>query len=69
MGPSRRAPCPSPSREGRCALIIRLPRLAGLVLLLLATPVSAKADDFATLVGNLAGDSFVEKEKAVIGLG
>jgi len=50
-------------------VIIRFPRLAGLVLLLLATPVWAKADDFATLVGNLAGDSFAEKEKAVIGLG
>jgi len=47
---------------------MRLARLAGLILLLLATPVSAKADDFAALVG-LAGDSFAEKEKAVIGLG
>src|SRR5271167_157700 len=55
-------------REGRCAVIMRLPRLAGLILLL-ATPVSAKADDFAMLVGNLAGDSFAEKEKAVIALG
>ena len=50
-------------------MIIRLPRLAGLILLLLATPVSAKAEDLAALVGNLAGDSFAEKEKAVIGLG
>jgi urea transport system permease protein len=50
-------------------VITRFPRLAGLILLLLATPVSAKADDFAALVGNLAGDSFAEKEKAVIGLG
>ena len=50
-------------------MIVRLPRLAGLILLLLATPVSAKADDFAAFVENLAGDSFAEKEKAVIGLG
>jgi urea transport system permease protein len=50
-------------------VIVRLPRLAGLILLLLATSVSAKADDFAALVGNLAGDSFVEKEAAVIALG
>ena len=50
-------------------MIVRLPRLAGLILLLLATSVSAKADDFAALVGNLAGDSFVEKEAAVIALG
>ena len=50
-------------------MIVRLPRLAGLILLLLATSVSAKADDFAALVGNLAGDSFAEKEKAVIALG
>jgi len=50
-------------------VIVRLPRLAGLILLLLATSVSAKADDFAALVENLAGDSFVEKENAVIALG
>jgi urea transport system permease protein len=50
-------------------VIVRLPRLAGLILLLLATSVSAKADDFAALVGNLTGDSFVEKEAAVIALG
>ena len=50
-------------------MIVRLPRLAGLILLLLATSVSAKADDFAALVGNLTGDSFVEKEAAVIALG
>ena len=50
-------------------MIVRLPRLAGLILLLLATSVSATADDFAALVGNLTGDSFVEKEAAVIALG
>jgi urea transport system permease protein len=50
-------------------VIVRLPRLAGLVLLLLATSVSAKADDFAALVGGLAEGSFADKEKAVTGLG
>ena len=50
-------------------MIIQLPRFAGLSLLLLATSVSATADDFAALVGNLAGDSFAEKETAVIALG
>ena len=50
-------------------MIIQLPRFAGLSLLLLATSVSATADDFAALVGNLGGDSFAEKEKAVIALG
>jgi urea transport system permease protein len=48
---------------------MRLLRLAGLILLLLATPVTAKADEFSALVENLAGDSFAEKEKAVVGLG
>jgi urea transport system permease protein len=46
-----------------------LPRLVGLILLLLATPMSARADDFSTFVGNLIADSFADKEKAVIALG
>ena len=46
----------------------RLLRLVG-VLLLIASSASAKADDFVTLVGNLAGDSFAKKEKAVTALG
>jgi len=69
VSPSLACPLPVPSRRSWCAVIVRLPWLAGLVLLLLATSVSAKADDFATLVGNLASDTFAEKEKAVIGLG
>src|SRR5271165_119855 len=48
---------------------VRLLRLAATLFVLLAVSVSAKADDFAMLVGNLAGDSFAEKEKAVIALG
>jgi urea transport system permease protein len=62
-------PLPVPSRGSWCAVIVRLPRLAGLVLLLLATSVSTKADDFAALVGGLAEGSFADKEKAVMGLG
>jgi urea transport system permease protein len=44
-------------------------RLAGVVLLLAAALSAAKADDFAALVGGLAGDSFTDKEKAVRALG
>jgi urea transport system permease protein len=43
-------------------------RLCGLVLLLLS-PAPARADDFASLVGELASDSFPDKQKAVIALG
>jgi urea transport system permease protein len=46
-----------------------LPRLVGLILLLLAPPMSARADDFSAFVGNLIADSFADKEKAVIALG
>jgi hypothetical protein len=43
-------------------------RLCGLLLLLMF-PVSSRADDYASLVGELAGDSFLDKQKAVIALG
>ena len=43
-------------------------RLCGLVLLLLSA-APARSDDFASLVGELAGDSFPDKQKAVIALG
>jgi urea transport system permease protein len=42
---------------------------AGLVLLLLAGSGAARAEDLATLVGNLGGGSFAEKEKAIAVLG
>jgi urea transport system permease protein len=42
-------------------------RLSGLVLLLLCA--AAKAEDFETLVGGLASDSFADKQRAVIALG
>jgi urea transport system permease protein len=44
-------------------------RLAGVVLLLAAALSTAKADDFAALVGGLASESFADKERAVIALG
>ncbi len=47
---------------------VRIARLAAILFVLLAAAAPAKADDFATLVGNLAGDSFAAKEKAVTAL-
>ena len=45
-------------------------RLAGVVLLLITGALStAKADDFAALVRDLASESFTDKEKAVVALG
>jgi urea transport system permease protein len=44
-------------------------RLAGLVLLLLATASQARADEFAAIVAGLAGDSFTQKEAAIVALG
>jgi urea transport system permease protein len=44
-------------------------RFAAVALLLAAALSTAKADDFAALVGGLAGDSFTDKEKAVKALG
>jgi urea transport system permease protein len=46
-----------------------LARFAAVLVILLAAAVSARADGFATLVGNLGGSSFAEKEKAVTALG
>jgi urea transport system permease protein len=48
---------------------VLLIRLVASLLVLLAASALAWADDFATLVGGLAGDSFAEKEKAVAALG
>src|SRR5260370_38914056 len=44
-------------------------RTAALRLILLATVLPVRADEFATLLPALAGDSFAEKEQAVIALG
>src|SRR5260370_7459802 len=44
-------------------------RTAALRLILLATVLPVRADEFATLLPALAGDSFAEKEQGVIALG
>ena len=56
------------SREDRARACTLLLRLAG-ILLLFGALSTAKADDFAALVGGLASESFADKEKAVIALG
>jgi urea transport system permease protein len=43
--------------------------VTGFVLLQFAASGDVRADDFSTLVGNLAGDSFADKQKAVTALG
>jgi urea transport system permease protein len=50
-------------------LTTRLIRLAAFLLLLVPAALPALAEDFAGLVGGLAGDGFADKEKAVTGLG
>ncbi|MBV9964999.1 MAG: urea ABC transporter permease subunit UrtB [Alphaproteobacteria bacterium] len=49
--------------------VVRLFRLAALVLILLVVALPAWAEDLATVVAGLGGDSFVAKEKAVVALG
>src|SRR5260370_36858190 len=44
-------------------------RTAALALILLATGLPVRADEFATLLPALAGDSFAEKEQAGIARG
>jgi len=48
---------------------VRVLLLSGLVLLAIVGASSAWADEFATLLSDLAGASFADKEKAVIALG
>jgi urea transport system permease protein len=48
---------------------VRFAWLAGIVLILLSAILPARADEFATLIPGLAGDSFAVKEQAVIALG
>jgi urea transport system permease protein len=60
----------SQAREGQGGgLTTRLIRLAAFLLLLVPAALPALAEDFAGLVGGLAGDGFADKEKAVTGLG
>ena len=48
---------------------VRVLLLSGLMLVATAGASSARADEFATLLADLAGASFADKEKAVIALG
>jgi urea transport system permease protein len=49
--------------------LARLSRLVALVLFVAFAAVTAKAEDLATVVAGLGGDSFAAKEKAVVALG
>ncbi len=76
MAPSPTQPCrlvsPAPALREWVLSVAKRGRvlwLAGLVLLFATTALPARAEDFATLVGALGGDSFAEKEQAVIALG
>ena len=48
---------------------MRAVRFVAILSVVMAIAAPAKADDFASLVGRLAGDSFADKEKAVTALG
>jgi urea transport system permease protein len=48
---------------------VSMVRFAGVALLLLAAALPARADQFATLVSDFAGDGFAVKERAVFALG
>ena len=48
---------------------VRAARFVAILSALIAIAAAPKADDFASLVGRLAGDSFADKEKAVTALG
>jgi urea transport system permease protein len=69
--PALRERLPSVARRARVPwkASARLVGFAGFILLLVARVGAASADDFAALVGGLAGDSFAEKQKAIVALG
>src|SRR5260370_32007023 len=50
-------------------MITPLLRLAALALILLLAALPARAEDLAAIVAGLGGDSFPEKEKAIVALG
>ena len=55
--------------RAKSAAITRAIRAIPIALILLSAVPPARADEFATLLSDLAGASFAEKEKAVIALG
>ena len=57
------------ARKLSAAKRVRVLRLAGLVLLAIAGAASARADEFSTLLSDLASSSFADKERAAIALG
>ena len=71
MGARRPSPAMRAMRERvlSAAKRVRVLLLSGLVLLAIVGASSAWADEFATLLSDLAGASFADKEKAVIALG
>jgi len=50
-------------------MVPRLVRLIAWAVLLALTALPARADDYATLVAALGGDSFADREKAIVALG
>ena len=56
-------------RALRAAKRVRVLRLAAFVLLAIAGTTSARADEFSTLLSDLASSGFADKERAVIALG
>jgi urea transport system permease protein len=56
-------------RALRATKRVRVLRLAALVLLTIAGTTSARADEFSTLLPDLASSSFADKERAVVALG
>src|SRR6202035_1190150 len=57
--------------EGRTVAdpVARLLRLIGCALILILAAPSARAEDLASVVPELAGDSFAAKEKPIVALG
>ena len=57
--------------EGRTVAdpVARLLRLIGCALILSVAALPARAEDLASVVSELAGDSFAAREKAIVALG
>lgn len=62
----------SPRRRAEreiCRVQVHFAWAVAIILILLSAVLPARADEFATLLTALAGDSFAEKEQAVVALG